>query len=652
MSSDSSQRKLEFRSTAAVQAFGPFALDVANARLLRDGVPVALTPKALEALALLLASPGQLVSRETFASALWPDTIVEDGNLSSTIWMVRRALGEHGGWIQTVPKRGYRFVGQLAGPLTATTRGAAPPQPAPWAESGPPARDAPWQRRRAIGIGLAFAVLLLAVLGLRSRTGPAGPIRAVAVLPFRSVSAVADQAYFADGMTDAVITDLASIGGLRVVPHQSVRRYAASTQPVGEIARELGVEAIVEGALTRLGPRLRLTTRLVDARSNRHIWAVTYERDIDDVLTLQAEVARAVAEALQVGLSEPEHRALAVRPAVNPDAYDHYLRGRYFFAQRSEPSLARSREHFRRAIDRDATFAPAWAGLALAYGPSGYFGYVPPAEGSSQQRAAARRALELDPTLVDAEVALANVLTLYDYDWEGAERAYRKILERHPDHAQARLWYGMMLGHRGRLEDALAERQRALSLDPLSLRFNTSVADTLTAMHRFEEAIGRYQKTLELEPGFAPARLGLGVALLGSGRKNEAVLAIEEADRRSSDVRSRATLGHAYGLVGRVADARAILDELQTRARQAYISPAYLAFVHAGLGDRDAAFAAINAALDDRSPLMASVNADPLFDPVRDDPRFAGVLRRLRLPVPGPPQRLSAHKGATPFEPR
>lgn len=650
MSSGSSQIKLESVSTAGVQAFGPFALDVANARLLRDGVPVALTPKALEALALLLANPGRLVSRETFASALWPDTIVEDGNLTSTIWMVRRALGEHDAWIQTVPKRGYRFVGHVSGPHAAIASGPTEPAPAAWVEAGRPAEAARWRWRRALGISLTAAGLWLAVVGLLSGGRPSSPIRAVAVLPFRSVSAAADQAYFADGMTDAIITDLASIAALRVAPHQSIRRYATSNQPVGEIARELGVEAIVEGAISHLGQRLRLTTRLVDARSNQHIWAATYEREIDDVLKLQGELARDVAQAVQVSLSEPERRALAVRPTVNADAYDDYLRGRYFFAQRSERSLASSREHFRRAIERDATFAPAWAGLALAYGPSGYFGYVSPAEGSAQQRAAARRALELDPTLVDAEVALANALTLYDYDWEGAERAYRKILERHPGHAQARLWYGMMLGHLGRLADALAERQRALTLDPLSLRFNTSVADTLTAMHRYDEAIGRYHKTLELEPGFAPARLGLGVAFLGAGRKDEAVLAIEEADRRSSDVRSRATLGQAYGLVGRTAEARAILDELHTRARQAYLSPAYLAFVHAGLGDRDAAFAAIDDALNDRSPMMASVNSDPLFQPVRDDPRFAGVLRRLRLPVPESPLRLSGHKSPTPPE--
>ncbi|MCC7179329.1 MAG: tetratricopeptide repeat protein [Acidobacteria bacterium] len=541
--------------------------------------------------------------------------------------MVRKALGDHEGWIQTVPKRGYRFAGPA---------GAIPAPSEPTTGEQPEAPAATWRFRTFV---LVAVTIVGALIAARSSLAPpraavATPIRALAVLPFRSLSADPEQAYFAEGMTDAVITDLGSISALRVVSHQSVRRYRDSDRPLADIARELGVDAIVEGSVGRDGSRIRLTAQLIDARADQHLWAATYDRAADNVLALQGELASAVAGAIRVRLSEPERTALAGRRAVDPEVYDDYLRGRYFFAQRSERALAQSREHFRRAIQRDATFAPAWAGLALAYGPSGFYGYVPPAEGAQQMRAAAERALQLDPTLVDAQVALANALTVYDRDWQGAERAYTRVFERQPDHAQARLWYGMMLGHQGRLEEALAERQRALSLDPLSLRFNTSVADTLTAMHRYEEAMARYRKTLELDPGFAPAHLGLGVALLGSGRGEDAVKAIEEGDRRSSDARSRATLGHAYGRVGRVADAHAILDELRARARHAYLSPVYFALVHAGLGDRDAAFAALEDAFNDRSPMLNSVNSEPLFDPLRDDPRLADLLRRLNLPVP------------------
>jgi TolB-like protein/DNA-binding winged helix-turn-helix (wHTH) protein/tetratricopeptide (TPR) repeat protein len=623
MSSEAPQKNLKSSSrAAAVQSFGPFELDLPNARLLRDGAPVALTPRAFEALVLLTSCPGQLVTREQFLSALWPDTIVEDGNLTSTIWMVRRALGEHEGWIQTVPKRGYRFVAEIdRAPTGAPVAGAR-------------SRRAPRQYGRAAIVIALAAIGIVATsrawLEFRQVTA-AGPMHAIAVLPFRSLSADADQAYFADGMTDAIITELAGIEALRVVPHQSVRRYGASDRPLADIARELKVDAIVEGSVGRMDRRIRLTVQLTDARSEQHLWAATYDRELDDVLALQGELAAAVASAVHVRVSGAERSVLGARRTVDPDAYDAYLRGRYFFAQRSERALARSREHFRRAIERDATFAPAWAGLALAYGPSGFFGYVPPAEGSEQQRGAAKRALQLDPTLVDAEVALANVLTLYDRDWKGAERAYRRILERHPDHAQARLWYGMMLGQLGRLEDALAERLRALAQDPLSLRFNTSVADTLTALHRYDEAIARYRRTLELEQDFAPAQIGLGVALLRSGHHDEAVTTLEDANRVADDARSQATLGHAYGTVGRAAEARAILDALGERARGQYLSPVYLAFVYAGSGDRDAAFAELEKAFEDRSPLLVSANSEPLFDPLRSDPRFADLLRRLQL---------------------
>jgi TolB-like protein len=317
-------------------------------------------------------------------------------------------------------------------------------------------------------------------------------VEALAVLPFRSLSADAEQAYFAEGVTDAVITDLASIAALRVVSHQSVRRYRASEQPLSDIARELGVDAIVQGAVGRTGRHIRLTAQLIDARTDEHLWTATYERNLDDVLTLQGELAAEVAGAIRVRVSSPERTALATRRAVDPDAYDEYLRGRYLFAQRSERSLNRSTEAFLRATDRDPTFAPAYAGLAMAYSVLGFYGYLPPADASSALRATANRALELDPGLVDAEVALASVMLNHDWDWAATERAYDRIFARSPNHAQARLWYGLMLGIIGRPEDALVERSRALALEPLSLRFNTSVADTLTSMHRYDEAIARY----------------------------------------------------------------------------------------------------------------------------------------------------------------
>jgi TolB-like protein/DNA-binding winged helix-turn-helix (wHTH) protein/Tfp pilus assembly protein PilF len=630
MSSDRSQKDLESpRQPLERVVFGPFVLDSANLRLLRDGQPVPLTPKAFETLQLLLAVPGQLVTREQFLDTVWCDTAVEDGNLTGTIWMVRRALGEHEGWIQTVPRRGYMFTGPVEPPVPA----AEPEPPRVLA----PERTAPAHRLAAVAalllatvLGGAAAVWFLA--GRPASVTSGNAIHSIAVLPFRVLSSSPDEAYFADGMTDAVITDLASIAALRVVSHQSVRRFRNSDQPVAAIARELGVDAIVQGVVGRTGTRLRLTAQLVDPSSETHLWAATFDRDLGDVLAVQGELASAVAGAIQVRVSDPERSALAARRAVDPVVYDAYLRGRFFFAQRTEASLAKSRASYQRAIDVDRTFAPAYAGLAMAYSVSGFFGYLPPAEALAGLRQAATRALEIDPQQIDATVALASASLNHDWDWSGTLRAYDAIFTRSPNHAQARLWYGMTLSAVGRMDEALAERSRALAIEPLSLRFNTSVADTLVSMHRYDEAIARYRRTLELDAGFPSARLGLGIALLRTGQWDEAVVLIERADRDASDLRSRATLGHAYGAIGRRPEALAILSELL--GHEGYVSPVYPAFVAAGLGDRDAAFADLERAYRDRSPLLIGLKFEPLFDPLRLDPRFVDLMRRMNLPAP------------------
>jgi tetratricopeptide (TPR) repeat protein len=334
---------------------------------------------------------------------------------------------------------------------------------------------------------------------------------------------------------------------------------------------------------------------------------------------------------VRVLVSEPERVALAARRSVDPEAYDAYLRGRYFFAHRNEQALRRSVELYRLAIERDPMFAPAYAGLAMAYGPLGFFGYIKSADAVARQRAAAEKALQLDPGLIDAEVALAAGTVLFNWDWVGGERAYLRVLERHPHHAQARLWYGFLLQHTGRVSEALVERERALAAEPLSLQFNTSVADTLTILRRYDEAITRYRRTLELDPSFTGAHQGLGIALLKTGQHDEAIRLLEQAARGSTDPRSTSALGFAYGIVGRASEGRSILEQLETRATMGYLSPVYAAFVCAGLGDRDGAFQRLDAAFDDRSPMLASAAVEPLLEPLRDDPRFSDLLRRMNL---------------------
>jgi TolB-like protein/DNA-binding winged helix-turn-helix (wHTH) protein/Flp pilus assembly protein TadD len=645
--------------TVAFYEFENFRIDVQRHRLLRDGEPVAIKPKALETLLVLVEQRGRVVTKEELMSRLWPDTAVEEANLTQNVFVARKALGEAPGeqrFIATVARHGYRFVADVSevqtpdapanvsaldsrGPSTRTISGSLGTDPSTRANSGSlrTGGHRPRSWRSVVLIAITTLGALMATIALwdrRQTAGPTAPIRSMAVLPFRNLSPDIEQNYFADGMTEAVITDLASISALRVVSHQSVRRYRDSALSMGEIARELGVDAVIEGSVGRTERRIRLTAQLIDARTDQHLWAASYDRELDDVLALQGELARAVAGTVRVLVSEPERSALATRRTVNPDAYDAYLRGRYFFAQRSEQALGRSIEHYRQAIDRDPTFAPAYAGLALAYGPLGFFGYIRAAEARSQLRAAAEKALELDPSLIDAEVALAAATVLYDWDWIGAERAYTRVLERNPNQAQARLWYGFLLQHTGRVSEALVERERALAAEPLSLQFNTSVADTLTVLGRYDDAIARYRRTLELDPRFTGAHQGLGIALLRAGQNDEAIRALQETLQLVSDPRSVAVLGQAYGIVGRSADAHDILEQLERRARDRYLSPVYLAFVHAGLGDRDAAFARLEEAFRDRSPMLTGAKVDPLLEPLRGDPRFANLLRRMSLPVP------------------
>ncbi len=612
--------------------FDGFRLDVRRHQLLRNDELVPLKPKALETLLVLVEQHGRVVSKDELMSRLWPDTAVEEANLTQNVFVVRKALGEVPGeqrFIATVARTGYRFVADVA---EVRTKNAPAGTPDMASSAGSRLRSRRVAALIAVGL-IGVLVTTIALWNRRQAPNSAAQIRSMAVLPFRNFSAEAEQDYFVDGMTEAVITDLASISALRVVSHQSVRRYRTSAQPLTEIARELGVDAIVEGSVGRTGNRIRLTAQLIDAHSDQHLWAATYDRELGDVLALQGELARAVAGAVHVVVSEPERAALATRRIVDPEAYDAYLRGRYFFAQRNEQALTRSIEHYRRAIDRDPTFALAYAGLAMTYGPLGFFGYIPAAEASSQLHAAAEKALQLDPALVDAEVALVAARVLYKWDWVAAERAYTRLLERHPNHAQARLWYGHLLQMIGRFDDALVERERALASEPLSLQFNTSVADTLTVLGRLDEAITRYRRTLELDAGFTAAHQGLGIALLSVGRGDEAIRLLEEGARVASDPRSIAALGFAYGTVGRASDARGALARIEKRGRAQYLSPIYQAFVLAGLEDRDAAFQRLEEAFRDRSPMMVGLMFDPLLEPLRDDRRFTNLLRRMNLPL-------------------
>jgi TolB-like protein/DNA-binding winged helix-turn-helix (wHTH) protein len=619
-------------------------IDVHRRLLLKNGAAVAIKPKALETLLVLIEHRDRVVEKDELMRAVWPDTVVEEANLTQNVFVIRKALGEAPGeqrYIATIARRGYRFVADVRDVMTPEAE--AEPR-VPDAHPGPPLpRPAPPGSGARLGLGI-LAILLVAGALIAAfawnrfhAVETIGPIRAIAVLPFRNLSADPEQEYFAAGMTEAVITDLRAISALRVASRQSVTKYKDSTRSLPDIARELGIDAVVDGSVVRSGGRLRLTVQLVHAPTDSVLWTSNYDRDLGDVLTLQGELARAVAETVHVAITEEEHASFTGRPTVNPEAYDLFLRARHLWDLRSEEALRKSLDYYQQAITRDPSFAPAHAGLALSLGPMVYLGFIPPTDIGARVRAAAQKALALDPGLVDGHVALAAHTVMFTWDWNGGELAWKRILQRTPNDATARLWYGFLLERLGRLDEALVERRRAVAADPLSLTNNAALADTLRLKGAYDEAIGQYRRTLDLSPRFPNARWGIAWAHFEQGKREQGVAELAASTPLDGAARGVAGLAHVYGRVGRTAEAVRLLESLTRRAQTVYVPPLYFAYIHSGLGQNDKAFGRLEEAYRERNPNLVGIGVDVMLKPLHADPRFRELVRRMNLPWQGAP---------------
>ena len=466
--------------------------------------------------------------------------------------------------------------------------------------------------------------------GFPAAPGAGGKVDSIAVLPLENLSRDPEQEYFADGMTEALITNLAQIQALRVVSRTSAMRFKGVRKPLPEIARELGVAAVVEGTVARSGDRVRITAQLIEAVSDRHLWARSYERDLSDALALQADVARAIAEEIQVHLSPVEEARLWSR-RVDPEALEAYLRGRHHWNRRTEPAIRRGIEYFQEAIERDPAYAQAHAGLATAYDSMGSYNYLPPGEAYTRSLAALRRALEIDDTLAEAHTAHAGLLFSWDWDWPAAEAAYRKALSLNPNYAGAYHWYADMLSALARHEEAIAAIRRAQEIDPLSLPVNMTLGTTLFYARRYDEAVAQQLRTIELDPSFAPVYRNLGGSYEQLGRYAEAAAAYEKSAALSPDLTALALEAHLFAVSGRPDEARRLLADLEAGGKDRYLPRYSVAAVHAGLGEHDAAFENLERALETRDRGMVWIKVSPRLDPLRPDPRFSDLLRRMRL---------------------
>ena len=493
--------------------------------------------------------------------------------------------------------------------------------------------------------GLATAgVAVFAALGagtLRERLSPSSPaptIRSLAVLPLENLSRDPEQEYFADGMTEALTTELAQISSLKVISRTSVVQYKGTKKPLPQIARELAVDAVIEGAVQRSGDKVGITVQLIQAPTDRHLWAKSYERGLRDVLELQRDAAHAIADEIKAKLTPPEKVHLARARPINSEAYEDYLKGHYLLS--TEGNMRKGIAYFERAIQKDPNYALAYAGLAESYITlSTPGGDLPPNAALPQAKAAATKALAIDDSLGEAHSALAHVIELYDWDWQGAEKEYRRALELNPNDAMTHDWYGAYLQAMGRNEEGFVQVRQAMQLDPLNAHLARDLGYHFYTARQYDEAIRAFQKTFELEPDDGEAHLGLGWVYGEKKMYREAIAELEKVvnlwDRGEVAV---ASLGKILGYSGRKQEARKLLEELEGRSKHRYISPYLIALVQIGLGERDQAVASLEHGYTNRDQWMMFLNADPRWDDLRSDPRFQDLLRRMNFPqnLPSP----------------
>ena len=567
-----------------IYEFGSFRLEPAERRLLRHGAPIVLTPRVFDLLVAQVERSGHLVSKEELLRAVWPDSFVGDANLSVNISVLRRALGDaHPSQqmcIETIPRIGYRFNAPV----------------------------------RTLALAADESV-----------------IHSIAVLPLSNLSADRAQDYFADGMTEELITRLAQISRLRVISRTSVMHFKETQKTVREIAGELGVDAVVEGAVARDGTRVRISAQLIDARTDLHLWAQSYEGDRSDVFRLQERVARAIANEIKVKLTPKQQADLESTRLLNPKAHELYLKGRFHWNKRTEKGLRGSIDYFQQAVETDPTFAMAYAGLADSYNMLGLWGALPQMESGAKAKAAATRALEMDEHLPESHASIGYTMFAFEWNWPAAEKELRRSIELNPSYANAHRWLANCLTQQGRLDDALEEIQQANRVDPLALVNNSVLVYTLYMARHYQEAIRHARKNLELDDYFAAFHWVLGLALEQTGEFREAIAEFQRATALDASPYFLAALGHAYGVIGQGDQAKVVLAQLVMLSEQMDVAWNELALVYAGLEEKGKALATLETAYKKHDANLNWLKVDPRLDSLREDARFQILLQQMNL---------------------
>jgi DNA-binding winged helix-turn-helix (wHTH) protein len=588
------------RPASRFYEFGPFRLDTAQHILLRDGQPVPLTPKALDILSVLVHNSGQLVDRNTLMSEVWPDSFIEENNITQNVSVLRRTLGDGANgrsYIETFAKRGYRFVASV--------------RQLPDAES-------------------AFARTSVATEPENSANYQ---IKSIAVLPFKVFGNEASDKHLELGLADALITKLSNIRQIVVRPTSSLLKYAGLKEDPLTIGRELGVDLLLDCSIQKLSERIRVTAQLVSVEAGRSLWADKFDELPTDIFAMQDSISERVTAALMLKLSSEEKRLLAKRDTESGEAYEAFLKGRYHWNKRTEEDLLRSIEHFQRAIEIDSNYAMAYSGLADAYALMGDYSLLPPNESFPKARAAAVKALAIDDMLADAHASLAFVKLEYDWDCAGAEVGFKRAIEINPSYATAYQWYAYYLTAVGSFDRGIDAIRMAHQLDPLSLVISTDVGEIYYLARRYDEAVAHLSRALEMDRNFVRAHETLGLVYVQKGMYAAAIKEFQEAATLSRGMTESQAgyLGHAYGLSGDRKKAQKLLADMKRLSKKSHVSSYYILLIYVGIGETERAVEWLQCAYDERPGWLVYMNVEPMFDTLRSNPRFAQLSSRIGI---------------------
>jgi TolB-like protein len=569
--------------------FGLYEVDLRSGELRKDGIRVRLQEQPLQVLSLLLRQPGEIVTREEIQREIWGgDTFVDfDHGLNKAISKLREALNDSPTtprFIETIARRGYRFLAPVSSAQVPSGNGR-----------------------------------------------PVVKKQRIAILPFQNLSGDSSQEFFSDGLTEEMIIHVGQLqpSQLSVIARTSIAPYKGSGKGIQTIGNELQVDYVLEGSVRRFHDRVRISAQLIQVSDESCLWSETYDRELADVFTIQHEVARKIGASLAFELL-PEQRPEPVTPPTNStQAHEAYLYGRFLWNRRTEDSVLEAMRQFREALKIDQGYALAHAGLANCYGMLGWYGTITPKEAGEKATAAVHRALQIDPRLAEAQCSLALVKFWYEWDWSGADAAFKRSIERSPNYAAAYHWYGAYLNALGRFDEAESAYRRASELDPMSMTVEKAAADTYLYRREYNEAIARLRMIIDREPRFYSAHFDLGRAFLFAGRYADAVSSLETAIELSGSLAGTAALGCALAHAGRRAEATAILEDLMCPVSQRSVSPTGVASILLALGDRDQAFEFLNKAFDNRCFWLVYLEVDPSYDCIRSDARFGSLLKRM-----------------------